>query len=268
MGIPIAWAADVGQSYFAPLVIFPLLVGVGLGAVTVGMMRLAQVGNRPTIVLGTVLGAAVAVAGQHYLDYRTAYDRAERETEVYRQMKRAFPDGVQGQMPAPPEGLADFLHRQAAAGRPIDLPQGRVHLEGWVVWLSWAIDGLLVLAAALALVIPATRQPYCNRCRSWYRVVRGGRIDAVTARAVALVASVAIVERAKAARFRLFDCNGGCGPIGFQLSWDESPRGTSTVRTWLDADRRDRIVQRLDTAKHRRDDPQPSSSPSPFSKTP
>ena len=59
--------------------------------------------------------------------------------------------------------------RQAKVGRPIGF--GRV-LKGWAAWASWGVDGLLVLVAALAIVIPAIRQPFCNTCRSWYSTIR------------------------------------------------------------------------------------------------
>ena len=69
LGAVAAWLAVGAQFYFAPLLLFPILVGTGLGAASVGLMRIAQMGNRPTVLLGVLLSAAVAVAGQHYLGY-------------------------------------------------------------------------------------------------------------------------------------------------------------------------------------------------------
>ena len=60
LGILVAWAAVAAEEKFAPLIVFPLLVGVGLGALSVGLLRLGQVGNRPTVLLGTVLAASAA----------------------------------------------------------------------------------------------------------------------------------------------------------------------------------------------------------------
>ena len=52
LGALAARVAVDAQFYFAPLVIFPLLVGVGLGGLLIGLMRIGQIGNRPTIILG------------------------------------------------------------------------------------------------------------------------------------------------------------------------------------------------------------------------
>jgi hypothetical protein len=252
-----AWAANVAQGYFAPWVIFPVLVGLGLGAMLVGLTRINQVGHRPTIVLAALLAALVAVAGQHYADYRAAYRRACQENEVYRLAVATFPQGIQGRVPAPPASFADYLLSQAAAGREI----GAYRATGWMVWLSWTLDGLLLPAAMLALMTPALRQPYCNRCRSWFRVVRSGRIDAATARQMAELAAVATVEKPVAARYRLLNCNAHCGPTGFELSWDESPRGTTTLRTWLAPDVRNRIHELLDAADTDTDTQSPIPNP-------
>ena len=121
--------------------------------------------------------------------------------------------------------------------------------RGGTAWLTWAVDGVLVLAAAVAMVVPAMRQPYCDRCQSWYRVIRSGRIDVPTARRLADVAGVAAADKPTAARYRLLTCNGGCGPTGFDLCWDRWPGGACLVQTWLDAGRRDRITQVLDEAR-------------------
>jgi hypothetical protein len=111
------------------------------------------------------------------------------------------------------------------------------------------MDGLLVLLAALAMVVPATWQPYCDRCRSWYRITRSGRIDVATARRLAEAAGLDTSEHPVSARYRLLNCNGGCGPTEFELSWDESPGGTSVGRAWIDTESGNWIAQVLNEAK-------------------
>lgn len=245
LALPVAWAAHRMQPHFAPFAVFPLLIGVGLGAMTAGLMRLTQVGHRPTLLVGILLGASVAVAGQHYLDYRKAFDRAQWEIELVRRAKQQFPDGQVGNVPRPPQNIADYLHHQAAVGRSI----GSYSAKGWQAWSSWAVDGLLLLAAATAIVVAAVRRPYCDRCRSWYRAVRSDRIDAEIAQQMALVAGLDPIARATAARCRLLACNGGCGPTGFELI-DVEKRGVArtSARAWLNAEQRDRMTQLLDLA--------------------
>lgn len=250
LGLLVAWVAVIAQGYFAPLVIFPLLVGVGLGAMTIVVMRLGQVGNRPTVMLGAVLAGLVTVAGQHYLDYRDECRRIEhqnKQNKSARDAQQTYPELLKFDLPQAPDNVVAYLQAQAEQGREMNV--GGYVARGWVAWLSWAIDGLLVFAAALALVVPAMRLPYCDRCRTWYRVIRSGRIDVSTARRLAETTGVPTVDQAVSARYRLLSCNGGCGPTDFQLSWDESPGGTSSVQTWLHAECRNRMMQVLDQTK-------------------
>ncbi len=251
LGALTAWAASGAENYFAPLVIFPLLTGVLLGAMVVGAMRVAQVGNRPTIVSGALLAATVAVVGQHYFQYLETYAEESRPLEAFRLAAEKYPDEVIGQPPRPPGSLAEFMTRQAERGRKMGLFDytGSVYTaRGAMAWVSWTVDGLLVLAAGMAMVIPATRQPYCSRCRSWYRVTRGARIDVAVARRIAQVAEVAESEEPRSARCRMLNCHGGCGPTALELVWQESGGGTVLVRAWLTPELRRRIVEVLDDA--------------------
>jgi len=236
-----AWLAVVAEAFFAPLVIFPLLVGVLLGFLLVAVVRLAQVGNRATVILGVVPAVALTVAGQHYLGYLKAYSESSGQIQKQGNSTADFGAVLKQFTPSFPE----YMQRQAAVGRRL-LPGYTA--RGWVAWLSWAVDGLLVLAAALALVIPAVLQPYCNRCRSWYRVVRSGRIDVPTARRLARLAGMPEGETPKGAGYRLLSCNAACGPTDFELNWREAGGGASTSRAWLDTDQRNRVAQVLDAS--------------------
>ncbi len=238
-GLIWAWAAEGAQWYFAPILLFPVLLGVVVGATVVGLVRFTQVGHRPTILLAAVLAAAVAGIGQHYFSYLTAYDRAGPSSGVdpasqadvaalVRQMKPSF---------------AQYLEAQARRGRP--LVHGYV-AKGWVAWLSWAVDALLVVAAAVAVTLPALRAPYCNRCRSWYRSIRNGRVDVPTARRLAELLRVEEVGNPRSFRYRLSACHGGCGPTRCELSWEDAGGALNLVQLWLDAAGRNQVVAILD----------------------
>ena len=95
---------------------------------------------------------------------------------------------------SPPADLADYLRQEAARGRPV---MRQWKLRGGAAWLSWAIDGLLTLFAAVAMVVPATRLPYCNACRSWYRTIRGGRVPQATAQWMAAAAGIEMIDAGK-----------------------------------------------------------------------
>jgi hypothetical protein len=238
-----AWVADVVQSdlKFAPLILFPVLVGLGVAGLLVAAMRVGQVAHRPTILIGTVLAGLATVAGQHYFAYRAEVRRAEAQIEKlppqaqFAAMKLIDSERLGGPW--------EYLCKTAARGRPIG---GSLVLEGWLAWLSWGIDGLIVLAAALGVVIPTMRLPFCNRCGRWYRTVRNGRIDAATAGRLAELADTEPPAQSKSARYRLSSCAGGCGPTRFELSWEVAEAETDLTRVWIDAGTRGRIVQVLD----------------------
>ena len=233
-----AWLAVEGQRDFAPLLLFPIVLGIGLGAMNVGLMRLAQMGNRPTAILGTLLAVGRGRPGPAL---SRLSPRGSRQPATDRGDAAVGPASLVRELVAPPAGFADYLRRQAA--RADRCGHGYV-LTGWAAWLSWAIDGLLVLAAALAMVIPATRQPYCNACRSWYRTVRAGRLCLAVAMRLAEAGSAKIEDPVKWVRYRLSCCQGGCSPTRLELFWEApDPRGHSSIETWLDVEHRNQAVQ-------------------------
>ena len=238
----IGWVAVFVERFRAPLGLLPLLVGALLGASLVGMSRVCQVGNRFTIVLGVVLASLAAVSSQHYVGYREACRQAQDDARSYRLARLAFNDAVLGEMPVPPAGFLDFLRWRAARGFRVL----GYHAQGTAVWLIWAADALLLVAAAVAVVLPALRRPYCDRCRSWFATTRRGPIDPVTAQNVATLIETELPDEVASAQYRVFACRGGCGPIGFDLRW-QGPGGASSSKTvWLDLERRNHVVRALD----------------------
>ena len=111
-----AWLALEGQLTFAPLLLFPILVGVGVGAANVGLMRIAQMGNRPTAVLGVLLSAAVAIVGQHYLDYRHEVAQDQQRLDA---VGGVAPLSVVRTLVVPPGSFSEYLRQRADRGRPI-----------------------------------------------------------------------------------------------------------------------------------------------------
>lgn len=235
-GALVAKAAVVAMSYFNPLAFFPLVVGVVLGAILVAVMRLGQVAHRPTLLAGTLLAGVTAVGGQHYFCYRAALAHIRQTLDEHPGASRAFADVLDDRIPS---DFVDYLRKQAAAGRPVF---GR----GRTVWLSWGLDGVLLLAAALAVVATSMRLPYCDRCRSWYRTTRTGELDGGAAAEVAGLAGIRLPRHVRSTRYRLQACTGGCGPTALELHWERARGGRSSQRVWLDAQRRDQVSRIVD----------------------
>jgi hypothetical protein len=242
LGALAAWAAEDSQSYFAPLLIFPLLVGIGLGAVLVLLMRVGQVGHRPTILLGTAIAALAAVVGQHYFGFLTARQRDSQQTAVVEKAKEALPE-LAARLPAPPQDFSEFMRQQAGQGRSVfNLFEAR---DGGA-WALWTVEGLLTLAAALGVVTPAMRLPYCPRCRSWYRATRSARFPGEVVKRIAGVLDVETPARIRSGRCRLLTCSSGCGPTGCELSWEDLDGNTFFAQLWLDPVARNAVVQVFD----------------------
>ncbi|MCE5266698.1 MAG: hypothetical protein LLG00_02285, partial [Planctomycetaceae bacterium] len=139
-------------------------------------------------------------------------------------------------------GFNHYLSRQAEIGRP--LPGGYL-ARGWVAWLTWSIDALLVAAGALIVTLLALRVPYCNRCGQWYRTIRNGKIDLVTAARLATLLDVEPPEHPRSARYRLSMCQTGCGPMRCELSWEHGG-SVELVQVWIDDRQRRELAAVLD----------------------
>jgi len=241
LGLLIAWAAVVAEGYFAPFLLFPLVVGVVLGGTMVLAMRVCQVGHRPTIWFGALLAASVAIAGEHYLSFQRSQRLAARDPEKLAKLQLVAPEQI------PPAHFGEYLQWSAARGRPI----GPYTARGGLAWLAWSIDALLLLVPALFLVGATARLPYCNRCRRWFQTVRSGRLDSEAAGILARLVGIEMGPECRRARYRVVACQGACGPIGFLLSWDDPVGRLSSGLVWLETASYRQIAEILDNRSRR-----------------
>jgi hypothetical protein len=239
-GLVWAWVAEVAQFYSAPIVLFPLLVGVFAGLSVVALVRFAQIGHRPTIVLAALLTAGVAGVGQHYFGYLAAYRPNDSATSTGLATGADFSALLRDLRPS----FGEYIQAQAKRGRPL---WGKYVAEGWLAWLSWSVDVLLEAVGAVAVIVPAVRVPYCNQCATWYRTIRGGKIDRSSAQRLAELIGVEGVGLPRSPRYRLSACHGGCGPTRCELSWEESGGAVDLVQVWLDSAGRNQVVAILDS---------------------
>jgi hypothetical protein len=238
-GVVWAWTGEVIQSYVAPLILFPILLGVFAGLSIVGLVRLLQIGNRPTILLAVVLASAVAGLGQHYFEYCAQYSPFHPMLGGKSAAEQNLSPLVEELKPS----FVEFLEAQARRGRPL---LGEYRAQGWAAWLSWAIDAMLVVAGAVVVTIPSLRVSYCNRCGTWYRTIRCGKIDLPTAKRLAALIDAEEIEHLHSPRYRLSCCHGGCGPTRCELSWEDPGGGIDLVRVWLAPDQRNQVASVLD----------------------
>lgn len=243
----VGWVATLVERYRAPAFLFPVFVGLLLGASVAGMSRVGQVGNCLTVLLGTALAALAAVFGQHYVSYRIARREAADDARTFHRAAWLFQDEVLGEMPVPPDGFLEYLRWDAARGSTIF----GAEVRGTVVWVIWTIHGLLVLAAALAIVVPSLKRPYCDRCRSWFTTTRRGPVALETARRLAGEIGAELPDEVASARYRFSACSGGCGPTRFELHLEKPDGEWASKQVWLDHERRNHVVRALDEGQSR-----------------
>ena len=144
-GLAVGWIATQVSMRFAPLVIFPLIVGFVLGACLVGMTQLLQTSHRATVFSAALFSALITVGSQHYFSYLDANRRME-ESQSTQKAQAAFAEIMRDRLP---DGPLNYLRRQATLGRP--MPFGWV-ARGPMAWLSWLVDGLLLIAGTMTVV--------------------------------------------------------------------------------------------------------------------
>ena len=120
------------QAYFSPLLLFPLAVGAVLGVIGAAALRLCRLAHRPTAIAGALAAACLLVWTQHYVSYRLARSATDQQKNM---------SLAQAAFPELDLNFTRYLASEAAKGRPI---AGFV-ARGAQAWISWGIDGLLVI---------------------------------------------------------------------------------------------------------------------------
>jgi len=201
-------SARVQQS-FAPLGLYPVLLGLALGAALVAALRFTQFGNRRWATVGAVVAAAVLMVAQFYGSYR-----------LYVAALEAKSPATMGRIPLerlqPPEHLGAYLRQQAAHGRP--LFAGLTARGGWA-WATWATDWALCAVAAAVAVRQGFRRPWCTRCHKWYRAVGEGHLSRETAGQIAKLADVSLPKMD--GRYRVWACPTAGHGTAIEIAWTQ-----------------------------------------------
>ena len=215
VGLAFARIGAMIQCYFPPSGLIFLLVGVLIGLTIVALTRIGQWGHRPTILSAAVAAALVAAS---------------------------VPGGA-GEMPAPPVPVSPEAGETPApqtvspAPQTVSHPPDRSSIRSLRCWPS---------PERWPQLYPPCAVPYCDRCGSWFRTVRNGKIDLPASQRLAELLDVEVPEGGRSPRFRLSACRGECGPTRCELSWERTGGGVDLARVWLDAEQRNEVVAIID----------------------
>lgn len=138
VGIVLARGASLLQSYWSPVVAFPILFGAVAGLVVVQLAARCWPQLPRAILISAAIAAGITLAvGQHCFDYRHYLNNFQRALVKHPEAELV---GLR------PRDFAEFLQISAR-----QRTYGPWELHGQAVWLSWILDGLLTVAAGAAV---------------------------------------------------------------------------------------------------------------------
>lgn len=176
----------VAQAFYLILV-FPFLIGLGLGAVGVRMVSAGRVRNPWIGGLAGFLGGALAMFMMHYFDQQKFRDQAmesqpgfaavvemspqERE-QLMGDLEPADREMVLREIRAA-ESVWGYLDLQAHYGVTIGKPgrsgESGMNLGYYGSYIYWLVELLLVAGITYGMVYGATKEPFCADCEQWKR---------------------------------------------------------------------------------------------------
>lgn len=173
----------VAQAFYL-ILIFPVLIGFGLGAVGVRMVNAGRVRNPLIGGVAGFLGGTLAMFMMHYFDQQKFRSEAMNEpgfaavVEMSPQQRQQFladadpadrEDASRGLRAA--DSVFGYLDLQAYYGVTIGKP-GRsgdkgINLGYYGSYIYWLIELLVVAGITYAMVRGATQEPFCADCEQW-----------------------------------------------------------------------------------------------------
>ena len=186
-GAVLAFIAHFVAQAFYLILVFPFLIGLGLGAVGVRMVTAGRVRNPLIGGLAGFVGGALAMFMMHYFDQQKFRNEAISAEPTFGQVVRMSPEERNQFLaaidPADREGAArglraadsvlGYLDLQAHYGVTIGKP-GRsgdrgINLGYYGSYVYWLVELLLVAGITYGMVYGATKQPFCADCEQWKR---------------------------------------------------------------------------------------------------
>ena len=254
----LGWLAAQASAKWAPLVIFPILLGVAIGAMLVVLMRMCQVHSGWVVYPIAIVAVALVVLSQHWFVYQEAMQAMREEVQTRQEALRQFPEQFRGEIPTLPANFFEYLQSEADRPREIAVWYQEMTLQGTRTWLFWGLNMAIILLIAMIILYQGRVRPWCSTCRTWYQVTRRGRLDRETTDRLLTIsqATRAIDSEQKSdedaaadapagryASFIISDCDGRCGRTVLRIL---RTTGTDVEIYHLDRDQRREVEAILD----------------------
>ncbi len=186
-GAAIGFAAHFVSKLFYLIILFPILIGLFLGAVGTRLVKFANLRNPLLGGLAGLVGGAAAMTMMHYFDYHSFrnaqlaaidespelrevrdYTPAQREAIIAeeapedRAEARAFLEAMAVR------GFVDHIDYSARQGVEIKKGGGKGLNLGYVgTYIYWLVEMLIVAGITFAMVRKQTTEPFCTDCALW-----------------------------------------------------------------------------------------------------
>jgi hypothetical protein len=179
LALGLALAGAVGMGYAASflrqwvyiIILFPLLMGLGVGFLGSVGTEVGKVRNPFLAGLAGLFAGAAAPVAMHYFDYERLLERA-REQNAARQLEvKAEKNGnvrlVRGKAFDKNTSFLGYLDFMAEKGVNIHLRRAKFNLGYYGSYAYWGMELLLAGGFALYLMASTAGGPFCVRCRTW-----------------------------------------------------------------------------------------------------
>ncbi len=140
-----------GIVHYCPIIkinaILCALFGMGVGWLTISVLRLAKCRNTGLAIGMAAVMALVSLGVGHYVEYAI-------NTQ-----------GVQGSV-----SFGDYIEARVQAGWSIGSRSANSRspdISGWGVYAVWGVEAVIVLGCAVYAAVEGVKKPFCEACERW-----------------------------------------------------------------------------------------------------
>jgi hypothetical protein len=158
-GLAVGLIASVIEQWFNLIILFPIGMGLLVGAAGAGLVKLGKARSPAVILLATVLAAAITMFGLHYGGYLRWLNAVEEAA--------AMPGLFQHAM-LNPRGFVRHVDDEATAGVTIGRPGQKGMNIGYIgTYILWTVEVGIAGWMIFILMHTAAQAPLCEHCQTW-----------------------------------------------------------------------------------------------------